>query len=140
MLIGVAPENLDNALLASREMLEASLKRSRYELTVDNIAAFVHNQDMQLWILLDDKGATVQGVIVTELKQYPQFLAVNIVCLAGEEDDNWEAAFQSLEAWAVSQKASYIEGLGRPGFAKWGKKYGMQEQYRFMSKPLFVRH
>ena len=70
-----------------------------------------------LWVISNSYGKH-KGVVVTEIKRYPNFdVAVGHLC-GGEDIDEWIHLLSEIEDWAKRQGCRRFEIQGRKGWAK----------------------
>ncbi len=84
---------------------EYSLGRFKAEDIIENIKKNI----MQLWLAFNDE--VLEGLLITEIVQYPQKRAVRIICLTGIEVDGWQKFVSVIEEWIPFTKQ--IESWGK---------------------------
>ncbi|MGQ9371954.1 hypothetical protein [Azospirillum sp. ST 5-10] len=85
--------------------------------TVDDVVSAVAEGRMQMW-------QSDRSLLVTELRRYPQLLAVRIVLGAGDLADIWENLEPRVEAFAREMGATRIEAVGRMGWLRAAAPHG----------------
>ena len=94
---------------------------------VDDIARFILNGQMHLWVAHEDN--TAYGHVITEVKQYPQSKFLTVQYCAGEPNHMQhveDEMFDLLERFAHDAGCAGIEFVGRPGWRKSAAKYGYE--------------
>lgn len=80
------------------------------------------------------------GVKLTRIQNYPQRRALIDFVTAGRgalgEDGWFDDVQEEIELWAESHGCDYVEGIGRPGWERIGKRLGYRKQYTIYVKEL----
>jgi hypothetical protein len=69
-----------------------------------------------------------ETVIVTEVKQYPRFLACEVFMVAGDMETVWKIEMCQIIPWAKALGCKRMIGRGRKGWARAAKPYGYDHQ------------
>jgi hypothetical protein len=97
--------------------VESALKHTQGEMGSLDICERAINGAMQLWVVAErDK---IQGVVVTEVIEFPNITSLRVVTLSGEGFQEWKRELdQRLEQFARVVGAKRIEAVGRPGWTR----------------------
>lgn len=97
-------------------MVRKALARGNGGFDDQDIFVALEAGDMQLW-------QCSQGIVVTEIRVYPQTKACLIVLCAGADMETWIHNIRIIEWWAKEQGCSVVEAYGRAGWRKWLPDY-----------------
>ena len=75
-----------------------------------------------------------QAVFITELVDFPQYRAMNLLFLAGNMSE-CEEILEAVTTFARIAECKKIFGGGRPGWGRYAKKHGFKKE-RIISKTL----
>lgn len=122
-----------------KKVLEPHIRRAvdltRGELTTEDVYEALTKGFMFAWVI--HEGAKVNAVLVLEPVQLRHFRICRIVVISGEGFNEWKRYEAFIEHWARGMGCQYIDGLGRPGWArKWGKEMGYDHLYTVMRKKI----
>jgi len=107
--------------------LEKSEFWTKGRANVDDIVRFILTGQMNLWVLFDTASATVEGHVVTEIKDYPQCKMLVVQYCAAEPhllEESGDMVFGTLEKFGRDVGCIGIEFFGRPGWSPHVKKRG----------------
>lgn len=76
----------------------------------------------------------IWGLAVAEVIEYPQFRALRVVAVAGEDFAAWKQFEANLEKLAAAMGCQYVEGLVRPGMVKLCADLGYRPKYTLIRK------
>lgn len=83
-----------------------------------DLLEMVLKDEMQLWIIVDQKEERLYGAGLTSIRQYPRARMMDLFMLGGREmkkwRDKWEAA---MDLFAKSQQCDFMQASGRSGWA-----------------------
>mgnify|MGYP003139233869 FL=1 len=75
-----------------------------------------------------------QAVIVTELVEFPQYRAMNLLFLAGKMSD-CEEILEAVTTFARIAECKKLFGGGRQGWSRYAKRHGFKKEH-IISKEL----
>jgi hypothetical protein len=113
-------------------VIDESLQWARFELTLEDVRTLATKELVQVWCAVDDED--LQGVMTTELVQYPHHCAVRVLTFTGRLMDDWTKWEPLLEQYAREVGAQQIEAFVRPGLVKLLKPLGYEKAYDFVMK------
>lgn len=108
---------------------------SEGELEPEDFKTYLLDEQMQLWIAIDDEK--IIASMVTQIIIYPQKRVLRIIAIAGGEMERWISFLPGLEELAMDQGCSAMEVWGRKGWLKVLEEYRCS--YHILSKDLKVR-
>ena len=121
------------------EEIESHLARcteySEGELEPEDFKTYLLNEQMQLWIAIDDNE--ILAAMVTQIVVYPQKRVLRIVAIGGGQMARWISFLPGLEELAMDQGCVAMEVWGRKGWLKILDDYTCS--YHILSKDLKVR-
>ena len=95
------------------------------EMSQEDFFESLMNQDMQLWVALED--TEVVACMVTRIVSYPQKRLLRFVFIGGEGMDKWLENLPIVENFALINGCTSLEIWGRKGWIKilkdWECKY-----------------
>lgn len=107
-------------------LIQKAIDRSQGEMTVEDVAKFIAERDMQLWVA--EKNGRVSAAFVTSIANHPRLRVLRIVLCGGEGLGEWRDAAQAqFEKFAKANGCRQLDIIGRRG---WGRALeGWQEAY-----------
>lgn len=132
---GVRHNQIDGLWEKVVPLVTRALEHSRGEHTVEDIAKYLEERLMQLWVA-HDEFQRIEACAVTQLILYPQRKMLRIVIMAGEEFSRWKTGLELLEHWARTHGCDGIEAWTRPGMVKITKELGLRSYYTLLGKDL----
>ena len=78
----------------------------------EDIIEQIKTNQMQIWLAFDEKK--LDGFILTQVLNYPQTLALRILCLMGVEIEGWQSFMACINDWIpfVRQVEDWAKGFG----------------------------
>lgn len=99
----------------------------RYDL--DDLFSMIQDDEAQVWVAVD--GAKINGVLVTQIIDYPKKSTLFIVCMAGKNFHLWDNVVHDyLIPFAIQNECQAIEFFGRKGWERRAKRLGFETVYR----------
>ena len=115
--------------------LERVLAKNHGEYALAHVQTNLTKGIMQLWVLEGVTG-NLHSICVTELVDYNQFRACNIMMAEGSLDSRWAPAIEYIGRLAKEQGCVRLEALARPGWLKKAKQFGFGLLYMKIYKAL----
>jgi hypothetical protein len=113
-----------------RQMLAPSVERDPCE-SLDDVIADIESGQAIAWLISD--GASVRGVVVTQILEGSKAKQLFIRHVAGEGVADWLHFLETIETWARSIGCQTIELIGREG---WERLLGWNRQAVLLRKDL----
>ncbi len=84
-----------------------------------------------LWVIFDeDSDNEVVGALTTTVRAYPRYSALSVPYMGGVGVLRYrDLVIETLSRFARDSGLSVIEGYGREGWARIGKKFGVKKAY-----------
>lgn len=123
----VPPGLLDCAKEGLIEQLDIAAKITSGRVTRDDIWQMVLDGKCQLWVVFEEANMKAHGMLITELKQYPQ---KKILCVqhcvgsTGALQESGVNTLRTLEKFAKDEGCAGVEFIGRLGWDKFANKHG----------------
>lgn len=130
-LIGIPRDQLDGVAERLTPFLGEFLEGGRY--TIDDRLEDIRRGDRQCWMILD-KGQ-IRAVALTQISA-ERFKTCWITHLTGEGLREWATAFNEIEAWARHMGCTRIEAVARPGYERFGERFGLRKTHVVLTKEL----
>jgi hypothetical protein len=119
------------ALPAAMSHIARVAPRTNGRSTTDDIVAELLTGASTLWLVFSpSQNNMVYGVMITKIVNYPRLRLLNCYYCSGYKLSQWQDdAMAKLRAYAKDAQCERIEFVGRPGWLKALKKYGVQAEY-----------
>lgn len=131
-VVDLTPVEVEYAWKVLEPHVRRAVELTGGELTTEDVYEALMRQHMFAWAIHD--GPKLWAVIVLELVQLRHFRICRIVVVSGENYEHWKKFEAFVEHWARGMGCQYIDGLGRPGWARRGNEMGYKHQYTVMRK------
>lgn len=105
-----------------KEHLFSAVRRTDLSHTED-IERDLLEGDGLLWLICD--GKVIEAAGATLLVRTDRHLVCLITALGGENMDKWLPLLSQIEDWAAAEGADLVRIMGRPGWARVLKGYGV---------------
>lgn len=116
-----------------RDYLDPAVERSKGRWTMEHLAIAIASGRSQLWVAYNEDG--VFGALTTEIAQYPGKKVLAMHFLGGKEFDLWYGELLAqISRFAKDADCDGLEGVARPGFAKYLIKDGFVKDAIFYEK------
>tara|TARA_R100000908_G_C3732748_1_gene131591 strand:- start:410 stop:883 length:474 start_codon:yes stop_codon:yes gene_type:complete len=113
-----------------------SIERSNGRWSMEHLLAALVSGQYQLWIAYDEEK-TINGVLATQVIQYPCRSNLAMHFCGGVDFDNWYVdLLAEISKFAKESNCSALEGVARKGFWKWFKEDGFSKETPFYEKEL----
>lgn len=93
------------------------------------------SKQKQLWLANDS-----EGVIITQIIDFPQMRCCSIDICTGENLAEWGDLVSVIECWARNQECSQMFLIARPGMEKLLKQHGYLKTHSVFEKELRELH
>lgn len=134
-VVMVAPEDIPYIWGDVVPLLNEALKHSEGELLSDDLLDHLDNEDLKMWIALQD--GDVIACMVTEIIEYPRKKIVRVITLAGRDMDLWYDFLPLVEGYAIRNDCSALEAWTRKGMTR--KLKDWKHSYDIITKDLKQR-
>ena len=131
----ITPEEVEECWEEIEPHLARCTDYSEGELETEDFKTYLLDEQMQLWIAVDDKE--ILAAMVTQIIVYPQKRVLRIVAIGGGQMERWISFLPGLEDLAIEQGCSSMEVWGRKGWLKILDDYKCS--YHILSKDLKLR-
>ena len=119
-------------------------KTSAGKFGADDVVKKIKSNEYQLWLAYDDED--LDGIVLTEIVQYPQAKTLRFICLTGIKVDDfskfmaviddWLVFVNQIEEWGKSLGCVLSEIEGPQGWGALMKKYGYKCSHIILNKEL----
>jgi hypothetical protein len=131
-VIELSPAEVEYSWKVVEPHVRRAVELTGGELTTEDVYEALMRQQMFAWAI--HEGSKLYAVLVLELVQLRHFRICRIVVVSGEGYEHWKKFEAFVEHWARGMGCQYIDGLGRPGWARRGNEMGYKHQYTVMRK------
>lgn len=122
-IIGVHHTRLTDAWPEVGPLLDALAANSRGCFSTADYAKAIVARDMQLWAAMSDG---LEGVMLTEIVNYPQKRVLSLVGTAGHPRPEWAALMPQIDRWAAVEGCSTVRAVHRYGLRPLLKSMGFK--------------
>lgn len=133
---GVPSQHIDLVWEQLEPFIAEAFSHTRGEFTLAEVREAVKDRQMQVWVLWDLDTNLVNGVGLTRLEQYEEFIICHILVASGGSEAEWRHVLPVIESWAMQKGARFLRWWGRRGTEKFGKRSGFVTDYVVMTKEL----
>jgi len=143
-LVLVEPEDVGEIWPFVRDGVHKAMLHSDSVMEGDDFFTELTGGACRLWVFIADKE--IVGHMITQVIRYPRKSFVRILtmeCRGGEKGligfDLWRKFVPILEEYGMSHGCVHIEAYTRKGAAKAMEKYGWENTYNIVTKPIEMR-
>ena len=137
--ITVVPSgHISEALPAAIGHIARVAPRTNGRSTTDDILRELLAGESTLWLIFSPmQNNMVYGVMITKIIGYPRIKLLNVYYCSGYKLDQWQDdAIAKLRSYARDAGCERIEFVGRPGWLKALKKYGVTAAFHMFELEL----
>lgn len=135
----VEPKHVDSAWPSVVTLLKKPLSRGLGEYSLEHLLMWLKDGQQQLWVGIDEnKDQEIVLAVTTQIYIWPNQKHLRIHLLGGKKHTikDWEDQIEVLEKYCNENGIRYIEGQGRDGWLKLGKKRGYFKYYSLVAKEM----
>lgn len=100
---------------------------------VEDIVQEIAEKDRQCWTVMDGDGVVaiaLTRILVGAMK------VCEITHVTGTGLEEWADAYLEIEKWARYTGCARIKALARPGYERFGRRYGLKKSHVLLEKDL----
>lgn len=114
-IIGIPSEQIEDIWKDVAPFIQKGLDYGPDKWGINHVKQTLLEKKMQLFIVVTDR---IVAALVTEVTQFPLEKTLSVMCLGGEDVEEWiSKLLKTLEKWADEMGATF-EVIGRPGWEK----------------------
>ena len=113
----VHPDEISEIWHRVENHIEQSSRHSEGELTTSDFYVALIEEDMQLWVAVED-GDDIIATLITQIVHYPQKKVLRLIAVGGEKMERWLHFMKDIEEFARLTHCSSMEVWGRKGWKK----------------------
>jgi hypothetical protein len=133
-LYGVLSHAIDTVWKEIKPLLIKTLEYADGKYNLDDIYQFIKSQDMQLWVVYDNKG--LLSFCITQIIIYPRKKVLSMPFVGGVDMLRWLHLTDIIKDYALENGCDFAEGYARDGWIKVLKPFGFKKTYTIIKADL----